>query len=155
MELAELYDRFARQLYAHALTLTGQAADAEDVLQTVFARVAGRARSRRCVNDPEAYLHAAVRRESLRSIRRRRRFAEPPPDDLLVPFNGARPEDAEAVSRALARLPGEQREVVVLHVWEGMTFRRVGEILGVPTDTAASRYRYARAKLKELLREPR
>jgi RNA polymerase sigma-70 factor (ECF subfamily) len=41
--------------------------------------------------------------------------------------------------------------VVVLHVFEGLTFRETAEILGIPQDTAASRYRYALEKLKELL----
>ena len=74
-----------------------------------------------------------------------------PADRLVAPRNGASLEEAEAVNAALAALPSEQREVVVLHVYDGMTFRRIGEVLGVPLDTAASRYRYAREKLKEML----
>ncbi len=40
---------------------------------------------------------------------------------------------------------------MLLHVFEGLTFREVGERLGISPDTAASRFRYAREKLKEIL----
>ena len=45
-------------------------------------------------------------------------------------------------------MPEEQRSVVHLHVWEDMTFREIGELLGLPTQTIASRYRYALDKLR-------
>ena len=56
--------------------------------------------------------------------------------------------DHEALIAALAALPEEQRSVVHLHVWEDMTFREIGELLGLPTQTIASRYRYALDKLR-------
>jgi RNA polymerase sigma-70 factor (ECF subfamily) len=56
--------------------------------------------------------------------------------------------DHEALIAALAALPEEQRSVVHLHVWEDMTFRKIGELLGLPTQTIASRYRYALDKLR-------
>ncbi len=49
---------------------------------------------------------------------------------------------------ALAALPEEQRSAVHLHVWEDMTFREIGGLLGLPTQTIASRYRYALEKLR-------
>ena len=52
---------------------------------------------------------------------------------------------------ALAVLPREQREVVVLKVFEEMTFAEIGRLVGVSPNTAASRYRYAVAKMKEML----
>jgi len=50
--------------------------------------------------------------------------------------------------RALGDLPNDQREVIVLHVWGELTFSEIGELLGVSSNTAASRYRYALAKLR-------
>ena len=149
MTLEEAYDRYAGQLYRHALALTRRGADAEDAVQTAFVKLASRLRARAVIADLESYLHVAVRGEALR-IAGRRRPAEPV-DRLVAPRNGASLEETEAVNLALAALPPEQREVVVLHVYDGMTFRRIGEVLGVPLDTAASRYRYAREKLKEML----
>jgi RNA polymerase sigma-70 factor (ECF subfamily) len=56
--------------------------------------------------------------------------------------------DHETLIAALAELPEEQRSVVHLHVWEDMAFREIGELLGQPTQTIASRYRYALEKLR-------
>jgi RNA polymerase sigma-70 factor (ECF subfamily) len=151
MTLEEAYDRYASRLYHHALALTRRGADAEDAVQAAFVKVASRLRARAAIEDMETYLHAAVRGEALRIVGRR--GPSNPGTPLVAPVNGASLEDAEAVAAALAALPPEQREVVVLHVYEEMTFRRIGEVLGIPLDTAASRYRYAREKLKELLGE--
>ena len=54
---------------------------------------------------------------------------------------------------ALRALPAAQREVLVMKVWGGLTFPQVAEALGIPADTAASRFRYSRGKLRELLAE--
>lgn len=53
--------------------------------------------------------------------------------------------------RALDDLPDEQREVVVLHVVDGFSFREVGRMTGVSLFTAAGRYRLAMARLRRQL----
>ena len=50
---------------------------------------------------------------------------------------------------ALTQLPPEQREVIVLKVWGGLTFSQIAETLGMPANTAASRYRYGLTALKQ------
>ncbi len=57
----------------------------------------------------------------------------------------------DEVQMAMARLPTAQREVVTLHVWAGLTFAEISEVLGCSANTAASRYRYARDALRHLL----
>ncbi|HXI51758.1 MAG TPA: sigma factor-like helix-turn-helix DNA-binding protein, partial [Candidatus Saccharimonadales bacterium] len=56
------------------------------------------------------------------------------------------------LAEALAELPTEQRAVVHLKLWEGLTFEAIAEALGLPLNTAASRYRYAIDKLRQRLR---
>jgi RNA polymerase sigma-70 factor (ECF subfamily) len=58
----------------------------------------------------------------------------------------------EALSDALKELPPEQRAVAHLKLWEGRTFEDIGKALGIPANTAASRYRYAIDKLRRQLR---
>jgi RNA polymerase sigma-70 factor (ECF subfamily) len=58
-----------------------------------------------------------------------------------------REETYREVWSALRKLPTEQAEVVVLKIWEGMTFAEIGEVLELSPNTAASRYQYALAKL--------
>jgi RNA polymerase sigma-70 factor (ECF subfamily) len=57
-----------------------------------------------------------------------------------------------AIESALRLLPEEQREVIVLHLWGGMSFSEAAGVLGVSPNAAASRYRYGLAKLREGLK---
>jgi len=69
-----------------------------------------------------------------------------------------RPADSDtktfraALDAALADLPPDQRAVVHLKLWEGLTFERIAENLDIPLNTAASRYRYGLDKMRERLR---
>ena len=56
-----------------------------------------------------------------------------------------------AVDTALKTLPQEQREVIVLRVWGQMTFEEAAAALDIPVNTAASRYRYGLARLRQQL----
>jgi RNA polymerase sigma-70 factor (ECF subfamily) len=142
MDLGALYDAWASRLLAYMMTITRDRSKAEDALHNLFVKLAT---GRPDLRDPAVYLFRAARNEAIRVSRRR---AERPLADLdLV----AGPPDSGVVADALDRLPVEQLDVVVLHVFEGLTFREAAEVLGIPQDTAASRYRYALEKLKGLL----
>jgi RNA polymerase sigma-70 factor (ECF subfamily) len=127
-------------------------ADAEDVLQEAFVRFW---RSRDRVSDPAAYLYACVKRcalewlragarRSRREVASARAEAEPLFEDALE-----QQERRVAIEAALANLPEKQREVLVMRIWGELSFPQIGEALGIPTETATSRYRYALAKLHE------
>jgi RNA polymerase sigma-70 factor (ECF subfamily) len=57
----------------------------------------------------------------------------------------------EEVERALAGLPVEQREVVVLRIWGGLAFGEIAGVVGERTNTVAGRYRYGMEKLAGML----
>jgi RNA polymerase sigma-70 factor (ECF subfamily) len=65
------------------------------------------------------------------------------PDDKLF---------REELAFALGELPEEQRVVVHLKLWEGLTFDSIATALDIPPNTAASRYRYGLDKMRERLR---
>jgi RNA polymerase sigma-70 factor (ECF subfamily) len=133
-------------------------ADAEDVVQEAFVRF-WRARQRAA--DPTAFLYACVRHcalDWLRAGRRRaaREAAAARPESAGEPLFDTPAEHDErraAVEAALGRLPAEQRAVLVLKVWGGLTFAQIADTLDIPANTAASRYRYAVDKLRALLAE--
>ena len=147
-ELARLYDGWASRLLAYMTTITKDRSLAEDALQNLFVKLAT---SRPDLRQPEVYLFRAARNEALRMARRRPGsvcdFSQ-----LIDPRDPGNPSaDVEGVATALKRLPAEQLEVILLHVFEGLTFQETGLVLSLSPDTAASRYRYALEKLKELL----
>lgn len=101
--------------------------------------------------NKKAYLYACVRNAVLNGARIQDRqmplemdsaWFSPPERDYAGEQN---------LRRALGELPHDQREVVVLHVWCELTFSEVADLLGVSSNTAASRYRYALAKLRDLM----
>ena len=150
-------DGHAAALVLFARQWAPTAGDAEDVVQDGFVRF-WRARDRAA--DQVAYLFACVRRAALDWLRGRRRrtareerAARPESAEPLLLSGPERAERRQAIEVALARLPEEQRTALVLKVWGGLTFPQIAEALDIPANTAASRYRYALARLRELLAE--
>ena len=149
-------DRHGPALVLLARQWVGGRADAEDVVQEAFVRFW---RSRDRAADPAAYLYACVKRAALdwqrgRARRARREEAAARPEgEPLFAGPAEQAERRAAVAAALGALPEAQREVLVMKVWGGLSFPQIAAALGVPADTAASRYRYALARLREQLAE--
>jgi len=158
-DLARLYDDHAAALYAYALNLTRSESDARDALQEVFTRLARRGELPDDLREPRALLlrmthHAMV--DSLRRRESRRRTEESLAGETGRLFAPAADPDAAAfrngLATALGELPAEQRAVVHLKLWEGLTFEQIASALDLSPNTAASRYRYGIDKLRALLR---
>jgi len=159
LALEQLYDEHAQAVFAYALNMTRHEADARDVLQEVFLRLARQPAGCENLRDPRAYLlqlaHNLVmdlyRRRSTRERRHEKLAAEQ--EGCFAP--AANPDEAafrEALEKALADLPEDQRAVVHLKLWEEMTFDAIAKVLGISPNTAASRYRYGLDKLRARLR---
>jgi RNA polymerase sigma-70 factor (ECF subfamily) len=153
--LAGLFDLTSQRLVRYAATVTRNQHDAEDAVQAALVQVA-RQQSRLCRADhPWPYLLRMVRNEALVIVRRKRRWSLIVNlSDLLTrrSVDEVELEDSyRAVWSALRSLPTNQAEVVVLKIWEEMTFAQIAEILEVSAHTTASRYRYAMQKLSQKL----
>jgi RNA polymerase sigma-70 factor (ECF subfamily) len=153
--LERLYLSAARSVFGLALWRTGSVEDASDVVQEVFLRVAQRHRRLRKVEDPRSWLLGVAHHVAVDVARRRKRRAAKPLDE--VPFlaapetDDARAVDAARASNLLAQLPPAQRDVVYLRHFADCTFAAIGDITGVPTFTAASRYRLGIERLRRLM----
>lgn len=149
------FDANAPALILFARQWTASHADAEDIVQEAFVRFwrAGRHRA----EDPKAYLFTSVKHAALDfrrgRLRRERRESdavrEAATREALFESNVERDEWRDGVESALASLPESQREVLVLKVWGGLTFPQIAAVTGVSPNTAASRYRYGIAALRE------
>ncbi len=154
--LSGLYDLAAQRLVRFGTTITRNQHDAEDALQTVLVRVAAEPQLLLRADKPWPYLLRMVRNEALVILRRRKRWSLVDGlTDLLTAKSvddGANEDTHRAIWTALRTLPTEQSEVVVLKIWESMTFAEIAELLELSPATAASRYRYAIEKLHVKLR---
>ena len=123
--------------------------EAEDAVQEGFIRFWKR---KERADDRTAYLFACVRSAAfdLRRASLSRASHHPHTGPLFAtPEEG--PERRERVEAAVAELPEEQREVLVMKIWGGLTFEQIAAALAIPMNTAASRYRYALTKIESLL----
>lgn len=137
---------------------TRSLADAEDVLQEAFVRYWKH--QQHLPGDPQALLLTSMRRAAVdlarREGRRQAREARAGVDDdggapVFERLPGEGDERRQEIEAALRRLPEEQREVLVLKIWQELTFEQIGETLGISPNTAASRYRYALNALRQQL----
>jgi len=153
--LERLFDRTAPRLLRYGLTLVRRREDAEDAVQAALVRLTKNPKLLAVVQFPWAYLLRMVRNEALRILARRR-----PVFGLWSDMAGsaAGPDAVELAERdaevqtALRRLPADQAEVVILKIWEGMTFQEIADVTGESLNTVASRYRYALTKLQSTLK---
>jgi RNA polymerase sigma-70 factor, ECF subfamily len=159
VNLEELYDAHAQAIFALLLNLTRNETDTRDLLQEVFARLAGNPGILEGVRHPRAFLLRLAHNLAVDLIRHRsviERNAGEIRDETPVIFETAGTEDEaafrEALSSALGELPPEQRAVVHLKLWESLTFEEIAATLEIPLNTAASRYRYGIDKLRGRLR---
>jgi RNA polymerase sigma-70 factor, ECF subfamily len=148
-QLEQLYATHGGALLAYACSLTLDRGQGEDVLHQVFARML-----RGDIDLPEvplAYLYSAVRNAAFNLRRNGARQTALEAASSFVHRSGDR--DAElALQAALQQLPEEQRAVVIMRIWSGMTLEEIAQGTGEPLSTIASRYRYALTKLRERLK---
>ena len=154
--LERLFDLTAARLMRYAEMLSGRREDAEDALQVAMIKLAQHPERLAGADQPWAYFVRMVRNETLKlgeSRRSRSKLLELLRSWASKPKFWFLPDDdwREQVQVAVKRLPPEQAEVVVLKIWEEMTFTEIAEVLGESLNTTASRYRYALEKLSRSL----
>ena len=147
-EIELLYRQHGSALVLFAVAITGERSRAQDVVHHVFLNLIEK-RSLDRATDKKAYLFASVRNAALNESKLRDRtvpldydsiWIDPPDRDYIGEQN---------LRRAIAALPDEQREVIILHIWGELTFLQISDLLSISSNTAASRYRYAIAKLRD------
>lgn len=148
-QIADLIDAHAPALLLYARQLCGSA---EDVVQEAFLKLAA---LRESPTEVVSWLYRVVRNGALdasKSQRRRRQreqavarsvrwFVEPEVDGL----------DAELAASAMKELPVDEREIIVAHLWGGLTFEQIAALAGTSASTAFRRYQAGIAKLRKRL----
>jgi RNA polymerase sigma-70 factor (ECF subfamily) len=133
------------------LALTRGRADAEDLVHAVFVKLAAMGAPLLGIRQPASYLHRTLHTTWL-DTRRRVMTGERVVGQIAVE-SSVMPNEAAGIdlNRALDALPAAQREVIVLHLIEGFSFREIGRQIGVSMFTAAARYRLAVKRLQKTL----
>ena len=157
--LQRVYEKYKNDLLKLAVSLVSDVNTAEDVVQDVFVSFAQSAQKVGIAGDLRKYLVTCVANR----IRNRRRDQQRHEAiglegvDCLV-CDSRRPEqwailneELQSLSRAMAQIPYEQREVVSLYMEGDLTFRQIAAIQNASINTVQGRYRYGITKLRSLL----
>ena len=156
--LQRIYEKYRDYLLTLAMALVNDANLAEDIVHDVFVTFAQSTAKFRLRGSLKSYLATCALnrcRDQMRASKRQPLSLDEatpmqsdfgPPDTRMISD-----EQSRQVADAMAQLPYEQREVVILHVQGGMKFRAIAESQGVSINTVQSRYRYGLDKLRSIL----
>ena len=162
LALSEFYDQSSRLVYSLVLRILSNPTDAEEVTLDVYTQVwktASRFESQR--GSVMAWLVTMARSRAIDRLRSQRNanltvglekdfgewaICEETPESQTVGK-----ESVRYVRRVLEELPGEQREVILLSFFSGLSHPEVAERLGIPLGTAKTRIRLGMSKLRESL----
>ncbi len=156
--LQRIYQKYRDYLLTLAMALLNDGGTAEDVVHDVFVSFAQSGSRFRIHGNLRAYLAACVVNRVRDQIRARKRRGptldeEMPLESDFEPPDGRilSDERSRLVARALARLPDEQREVIILHLNGQLKLREIARLQEVPLTTVRGRYRHGIEKLRSIL----
>jgi RNA polymerase sigma-70 factor (ECF subfamily) len=158
-DIERLYDDHAQPLFAFLLNFTRDESDTRDLLQEIFIKLARDEKLLDGVREERAFLIRLAHNAAIDVMRRRgardktKENVAAEQNSLFAPASD--PDEKvfrDELAVALGELPEEQRAVVQLKLWEGLTFEAIAGALEISPNTAASRYRYGLDKLRGRLR---
>jgi RNA polymerase sigma-70 factor (ECF subfamily) len=165
--LSVLYDRYSRLVYSLAFQMMGDAASAEEITQDVFFRIWEKAQTYRADQARvSTWITSITRYRAIDLLRRRGTRPDHTSlawDDLplnVIPVAEANPEDMTELSLlqkrvrdAIAILPAEQKNVLALAYFKGLTHSEIAALLGDPLGTVKTRIRAGMQKLRDILKD--
>ena len=151
-----LYRRYSRPVFALALRRLGDRGRAEDAVQETFASIWRSAGSYRRERGPGAPWLYAVARNAI--VDRRRALGPIPAEPVDEASSDAGPDEraetswtAWRIHRALAELPEQERKLIELAYWGGLSQSEIADFVGIPLGTVKTRTRSALSRLADAL----
>lgn len=146
--VAKLYERHYETVFRAALRITGNAADAEDILQTVFMRVLTRGGDVEDVALPAAYFRRAAVNAAVDVLRRRELRAESTPDDGALHAVEPPLLLKEQLRRAIATLDSDDASLFLLRYVEGLSIEELAGMFEMAKNNVTVRLHRIRQRLQ-------
>ncbi len=151
--MTRIYEKYRKDLLILAIALLNDKAAAEDIVHDVFVGFVENLARFRLTGSLRAYLMTCTANRTRNHNKAQRRpdlpqeaiFDQQPADRLVSS------ERLAKLAAAMEQLPYEQREILMLHSYGGLTLRAIAQTSGLPANTVMSRYRYGIDKLRHLL----
>jgi RNA polymerase sigma-70 factor (ECF subfamily) len=156
--LRRIYEKYKNDLLALAIALSNDKSLAEDAVHDAFVSFAQFAGKLQLKSGLKSYLSICVTNR-VHDLNRAKPQQTSRLDEAELISDGSNTpdqlvmsaEESRRISNAMARLPYEQREVIILHLQGGMTFKAIAKSLDISINTIQSRYRYGLDKLQSVL----
>ncbi len=148
--ISRLLDEHAARLELYAIQWTGSP---EDIVQEAFIKLASQSEM---PEKPVNWLYRVVRNGAISWSRKHLRQRKHESNIYYQTKNWFEENqdsqlDANSVSDALIKIPENEREVIIAHIWGGLTFEQIAEIIGATSSTAHRYYHSGLKSLKQLL----
>jgi len=143
----ELFDRYKNPIYGFVRRRVGDAARAEDITQDIFLALVQRRNGYEVRSSFRTYLY----RIAMNRVASEHRRDNPAQKTEPEPAASGNPAVVHQVREALGQLDPEQREVVMLREYQGLSYQEIAQVLNVPVGTVRSRLFRAKLALKEML----
>lgn len=164
---SKLVERHLKTVYSFVIRFVGDAQEAEDIAQETFLKAWKSLKQYKVESSKfKTWILRIARNTAIDYLRKRKNIpfsefetedgqnilVETVPDTAELPdLLFAKLEDTATLSKAVAKLSPEAREVLLLHYTNGLTFLEIGEILGQPQNTVKSRHHRALLNLRTIL----
>ncbi len=156
--LGRIYEKYKSDALILAIALLNYASAAEDVVHDVFLSFVQKIEEFRLTGSLKGYLLTCVanRARNMNKAKHRHGYDADPHEPASPASDEPQRsilcnEQLQQLGDALAQLPYDQRETIMLHFQAAMTFRTIAKSLGISVNTAKSRYRYGLDKLRVIL----
>jgi len=156
--LRRIYEKYLNNLLTLAMALLNDVNTAEDVVHDVFVSFAKSAEDFKLRGSLKSYLATCVMNRARDQIRTNQRQPMRLDESESISSNLNGPEqsvmcseESEQLNQAIAQLPDEQREAIILHLKGEMKFKEIAKLQGVSVNTIQGRYRYGLNKLRSIL----
>ena len=149
-DVRALYERHSDTVYLTALRVTGNPADAEDVLQTVFMRVLNQSDALDVEKTPRSYFKRAAANAAVDILRRRSAHVEEPLDEGMGRASPESPAELkEQLRQAIGKLEPGDAEVFLLRFVEGLSNGELADLYGVEKARIAMKLYRIRQQLQQ------
>jgi RNA polymerase sigma factor (sigma-70 family) len=152
----KLYKLYSRAMYNVGYRITGNEADAEDVLQEAFISAFRNLESYRGDASFGSWIKKIVINKAINQLKKRKLVTMPEDEEFDIPAEASDQEympelSVDKVRQTIQQLPDGYRSVLSLYLLEGYDHQEIGEIMGITESTSKSQLNRAKSKLKELL----
>lgn len=156
--LRRIYEKYVNRLLTLAMALLNDTGAAEDAVHDVFVSFAESARDFKLSGNLKSYLTTCVVNRARDRIRANQRKPARLDGAESISSDSQEPdcsiiccEESHRLNQAIAQLPHEQRQVIILRLKGEMKFREIAKLQGASVNTIQGRYRYGLNKLRSIL----